>query len=152
MTAPGRKTRVEPFYEDLQKRVDTWLVSDEARRVPCAHLYRFLPSLYLFLVRVAVDARVPARERTGAASVLKYIVSPYDLIPEAVFGTAGFRDDLVLAALMVDRLHGFVEPQVLAELWQAPGDPQVIARTILDAGTALVGSELRGRLREWLPE
>ena len=68
-----------------------------------------------------------------------------------MFGTAGFRDDLVLAALMVDRLHGFVEPQVLAELWQAPGDPQVIAHTILDAGTALVGSELCERLREWLP-
>jgi uncharacterized membrane protein YkvA (DUF1232 family) len=152
MSKPVRATRVEPFYLDLQQRVEAWLGSEEARRFPCAHLYRFLPSLYLFLVRVAVDARVPARERSAASSVLKYIVSPYDLIPEAVFGTSGFRDDLVLAALMVDRLHGLVEPQVLAELWQAPGDPQVIAHTILDASSALVGPELCGRLRAWLPE
>jgi uncharacterized membrane protein YkvA (DUF1232 family) len=143
--------KAQPFVRLLQERVATWLASDEARQFQCAELYRYLPGLYVFLMRLATEPRVPPRERTGVLAALKYIIAPYDLIPEGIVGTSGFRDDLVLAAMTVDHVSEQVPTAVLTAHWQQPGDPVEVARTILDAGQAMVGAPLCERLKDWLP-
>ena len=152
MATPDEQPRVESFYRQLQHRVADWLETDEAAGTPCAELYRHLPDLFVFLTRLALDPRVPDRERAATMSSLKYVVAPFDLIPEGVVGTSGFRDDLVLAALVVERLDGRVPAEVLREHWREEGDPLVIARAILDAGDEMVGPDVCRALREWLPD
>ncbi|MBZ5588842.1 MAG: DUF1232 domain-containing protein [Acidobacteriia bacterium] len=143
--------RVASFYGSLQARVDAWLASGEAARFPHADLYRHLPDLYRFLAGVALDSRVPERERACTLSAVKYVVAPYDLIPEAVEGTSGFRDDLVLAAMMTDRLCDACTPEVIAEHWPGAGHPRNLAHTVLTAATEMVGPDIRERLGVWLP-
>lgn len=143
--------RVETFYRALQARVEEWLATDEARRFHCAELYRFLPGLYAFLIHLALDHRLPERERTGIRSALKYIVAPYDMIPEAVVGTSGFRDDLVLAALMVDRLSTTVDASIFNDHWRDAGNPREIAQKILDNSMRMVDPDICEHLKEWLP-
>ncbi len=138
------------FYGSLQERVDRWLATDEAARFPNADLYRHLPELYRFLVELALDPRVPEQERACALSTVKYVVAPYDLIPEAVVGTSGFRDDLVLAAMMADRLCDVCAPALVREHWTGRESARDVARAILEAATTLVGSDVRERLRDWL--
>jgi uncharacterized membrane protein YkvA (DUF1232 family) len=144
--------RVEPFHRQLEARVEAWLGSEEAASIPCAVLYRHLPALYAFLVRLALDARIAERERGAIMSGLKYIVAPYDLIPEGALGTSALRDDLVLAAMVVDRLYSVADPATLDLHWNAPGEPRAIASLILDAAASLVGEEICDHLRHWLPE
>jgi uncharacterized membrane protein YkvA (DUF1232 family) len=151
MTSNADHSSVMSFYSSLQTRVDAWLASDEAPRFPHAELYRHLPELYRFLVELALDPRVPEQERTCTLSAIKYVVAPYDLIPEAVVGTSGFRDDLVLAAMMVDRLCEACGPLLVAEHWRGTGEPRETARTIIECATATVGSDICKRLRAWLP-
>lgn len=148
---PGEDGKTESFYRMLQDRVERWLASGEASEVPCAVLYRHLPDLFRLLSRLAVDPRVSERDRAAVMSTLKYVVAPFDLIPEAVVGTSGYRDDLVLAAFVVERLAVSLDRDVIRERWQAPGDPVEIARNVLDSSTAMVGSELCEKLRHWLP-
>ena len=152
MTSKGAETSVMSFYSALQTRVDAWLASEDALRFPHAELYRHLPELYRFLVALALDQRVPEQERTCTLSAIKYVVAPYDLIPEAVVGTPGFRDDLVLAAMMVDRLCEACGPVPVAEHWSAAGDPREIARTILEVATGMIGTNICKRLRAWVPD
>src|SRR3989304_198967 len=121
MTSKDAETSVMSFYSALQTRVDAWLASDEAVSFPPAELYRHPPELYRFLVALALDQRVPEQERTCTLSAIKYVVPPYDLIPEAVVGTPGFRDDLVLAAMMVHRLCEALRPVPVAEHRPADG-------------------------------
>ena len=139
------------FTEILQRRVENWLASEESRRFPCAHLYRHLPDLFLLLAELSLDPAVDPRERTAVRSALKYIVAPFDLIPEGVVGTAGYRDDLVLAAYMVERLGASAGAEALRGRWHHDGDPTAIARLILDAASDLVGGEVCNRLRTWAP-
>ncbi len=141
----------DSYYLSLKARVEVWLASDEARSIPRAELYRHLPELYLLLLRLALDPAVPQRERTAVLATIKYIVAPYDLIPEAIHGVAGLRDDLVLAAFMVERLCSDCDEASLARHWQGPVPARRIAHEILDAGGALVGDDLLERLRGWLP-
>ena len=147
----GPEARVECFHRMLERRVEDWLATGEARCVPCAGLYRHLPGLFLFLTRVALDPRVPEVERRGVLAALKYVVAPFDLIPEGIVGTIGFRDDLVLAALIVDRLYSEVPADVLAEHWSTAGDPRTIARAVLTAAAEMVGPDLCDQLLDWLP-
>jgi hypothetical protein len=53
--------------------------------------------------------------------------------------------------MMTDRLCEACGSALVAEHWPWDGNPQEIARTILDAATALVGSDICDRLRAWLP-
>lgn len=152
LVSDASEEKVECYHEMLQRRVDTWLATDEARQIPCAELYRHLPSLFLFLTRVALDTRVPESERRGVLSAIKYVVAPFDLIPEGIVGTSGFRDDLVLAGLVVDRLYARVSDAALDAHWSCEGDPREIAAAILAAGNEMVGAEICEQLRDWLPD
>ena len=145
------RTPLDSFQSMLQGRVADWLKTPEAEEFPCAALYRYLPDFFSLLAHLALDHRVPDGERKATFSALKYIVAPFDLIPEGVFGTSGFRDDLVLAALVVDRLGRFVDRSVLLDNWPQPGDPTEVARFILDSGDQLVDAEICEQLKEWLP-
>ena len=50
-------------------------------------------------------------------------MAPFDLIPEGVVGPSGYRDDLVLAAYVVERLEPVVGAAALRERWHGSGDP-----------------------------
>lgn len=142
--------RLETFREMLQRRVSDWLAGEEARSFPYASLYAHLPPLFVALAGAALDPRVPRRERGAVMSALKYIVAPFDLIPEGVVGTSGFRDDLVLAAMVVDHLacRGFAG--VVRDHWREEGDPVTVAHHILEAGRSLVDEGTCEQLQHWL--
>jgi len=151
MTSKPDDPSVTSFYSSLQMRVDGWLASPEGGTFPHAQLYRHLPELYRLLVELATDVRVAEHERTCTLAVVKYIIAPYDLIPEGLVGTSGFRDDLVLAAMMVDRIGQACDPKVVAEHWSTADDPRRIARTIIESATAMIGGDICECLRAWLP-
>lgn len=141
----------DSYYQGLQQRVERWLADESVEHAPCAALYRHLPNLYRFLVGLALDPRLPATERAGLVSTLKYIVAPYDYLPEALLGTPGLCDDLVLAALAVDRLHDTCDATLLAEHWRLPGSTREVARAILAAAGELVDPGIHVRLRALIP-
>jgi len=151
MSATGNDVELGSFTATLERRVERWLASEEARRFPCADLYRFLPALFLLLAEVSLDPTVESRERTAIRSALKYIVAPFDLIPEGVVGTSGYRDDLVLAAYIVERLEPVVGAAALRCRWRGAGDPLLVARAVLDAAGLMVGPTICERLRVWAP-
>lgn len=143
--------KMHSYYRQLQIRVETWLASEEAGRHPCAELYPHLPELFLLLTELGLDSRVEERERVAIFSALKYIVAPFDLIPEGILGPAGYCDDLVLAALVVDRLATRLDGTLLTQHWRGSQDVVSVARTILESATTMVGNETCARLRGWLP-
>jgi uncharacterized membrane protein YkvA (DUF1232 family) len=150
MSVATDDTELGSFTATLERRVERWLATEEAGTVACSHLYRYLPPLFLLLAEVSLDPAVDARERTAIRSALKYIVAPFDFIPEGVVGTSGYRDDLVLAAYVVERLEAIVGAPELRARWHGPGDPVEVARAILDAAAAMIGPDVCERLSAWL--
>lgn len=81
------------------------------------------PDLVVFASRVLLDERVPRALRGEIVASLIYIASPFDLIPESLFGPFGLVDDAVVASRLFDALLNRVDPAVARELW--PGDRAV---------------------------
>lgn len=83
----------------------------------------FLPDLFRLYVRLLLDPRVSLAVKGELLVAVAYLVAPFDLVPEALLGPAGYVDDVAFLALalaqMLDR--NAVAEGLLGEHWA--GDP-----------------------------
>jgi uncharacterized membrane protein YkvA (DUF1232 family) len=84
-------------------------------------LARFLGDSARLLWRLARDRRVPWTAKVVACGAVAYVVSPLDLIPDAVPGV-GRVDDLYLLARALRHLAGAAGYDLLHELWTGSED------------------------------
>ena len=141
------ETRADDFYRRLRARLDNWLRSKEGKAYRFADYLLLLPDFVHLVIRLALDRRVPTELRTQTAAVLAYVMGPFDLVPEAMIGPIGFGDDLLLVALMIQRLLTKVPQEVVLEHWTGPTGLMQTLRTILDAAEEMVGSKVWNRLQ-----
>lgn len=86
-----------------------------------------LPDLVRLLANLLADLRVMLADKIFVASVLIYILSPVDVLPEALLGPFGLVEDLLLAIIVLFRLLGNPHnAQAIQEHWQ--GDPAVLLK------------------------
>lgn len=84
-------------------------------------LIRFLPDVVRLLADVSRDSRVPLRDKVMAGAAAAYLVSPLDLIPDAI-PVIGQMDDATLAVWAVRRLMRGAGYDVLKDLWRGTDD------------------------------
>ncbi len=102
--------------------VTLWLVKPDAARMHDS--LRLLPDLLRLLKRLAVDPALPRRIRMALFVVIAFVVSPIDLIPDAI-PVIGFADDVVIVALVLRWVARTAGRDALAMHW--PGTPDGFA-------------------------
>lgn len=81
----------------------------------------FLKDVALLFKDCAFDARVAGRDKLLLAAVAAYVLSPVDLIPDAI-PIAGQVDDLSIAVLGLRHLLRVAGPRVVEDLWRGTDD------------------------------
>jgi uncharacterized membrane protein YkvA (DUF1232 family) len=81
----------------------------------------FVKDLALLFKDCAFDARIARRDKWVLAAVAAYLVSPVDLIPDAV-PIIGQVDDLSIAVLGFRHLLRAAGPSVVEDLWRGTDD------------------------------
>jgi uncharacterized membrane protein YkvA (DUF1232 family) len=109
-----------------------------------------VPDLLLLFAGVARDPRVSRRHKLLAAAIVAYLVSPVDLMPEALLGPLGMADDIALAFLGLDLLLNRVPREVLLDHWRGERDILEVARVGTALGARLVPRPLYDRISRWL--
>ncbi|MFY9825167.1 MAG: DUF1232 domain-containing protein [Thermoanaerobaculia bacterium] len=109
-----------------------------------------VPDVFILLVRLALDKEVPRSSRALIGGAIAYFILPFDLLPEAILGPAGYLDDLVLAtAVLAQAFGGDLEPYARKH-WSGKEDLRVVIRDISETAQALLGQNLYDRLRRLL--
>lgn len=93
-------------------------------------LLRSLPALAAFIARLIGDPSLPRPVKVALVAAAVYLVSPLDLIPD-VIPLLGYVDDLLLGAIVLDGVLGYVDRQLLLRYW--PGSQRSldhVARTV----------------------
>lgn len=153
--APGPEAGSErhfEFYDELRERVQEWVRRRSGGRVSEETLEMVLaaPDLFMLLLRLAADPRVPRASRTLFATALAYFVLPVDLFPEAVLGAGGFVDDVVLAAsVLMHALGRDLEP-LAEQAWSGTGAMRDRLRWILERAGRVLGPRLSRRVERFL--
>jgi len=139
------------FYDRLRERV-LQAVERHGGRFSETTVEALLlaPDLFLLLVRLSLDRRVPPRARALIAGTLAYFILPTDLLPEAVLGPAGYLDDLVLTAAVLTQVFGGELDKYTRVHWSGKHElPRVLERITASADT-LLGAGLYARLKRLL--
>ncbi len=139
--------RTEAFAGELEARLRVWLAGEEGAEYPHGRLLAATPDLFRLIVSLLTDERLPSSTRALLVATVVTVVSPSDFLPEALLGPVGFEDDLLVLALVVQRVVGEASPQVVHEHWQGRESLDVIIALALASGAELVGDALWARLR-----
>ncbi|HSS78665.1 MAG TPA: DUF1232 domain-containing protein [Thermoanaerobaculia bacterium] len=109
-----------------------------------------VPDVFILLVRLALDKEVPGTSRALIGGAIAYFILPFDLLPEAILGPAGYLDDLVLAtAVLAQAFGGDLEPYARKH-WSGKEDLRIVLRDISETAQSLLGQNLYDRLRRLL--
>jgi uncharacterized membrane protein YkvA (DUF1232 family) len=79
-------------------------------------LLRALPDIARLVARLVRDPAVPRVMKVVLAAAAVYRISPIDLIPDFV-PIAGYLDDLLVAAVVVDGVLNHVDRSLLLRHW-----------------------------------
>jgi uncharacterized membrane protein YkvA (DUF1232 family) len=101
--------------------VTFWVMRPKAK---LQDLARLLPDVLRLLKRLAADPEMPRRIRIALAGLIAFVVSPIDLIPDAI-PVIGFADDVILVGLVLRWISRTAGPDALAKHW--PGTPDGLA-------------------------
>jgi uncharacterized membrane protein YkvA (DUF1232 family) len=97
-----------------------------------------LPRLARMIGGLLLDRGVPRTVKVALAAVAVYLASPIDLIPD-LLPWVGWIDDLLLAAVVVDGLLGYLDRGLLLRYW--PGSAESLDRS----------ARVAARLARWVP-
>jgi uncharacterized membrane protein YkvA (DUF1232 family) len=142
--AGEEEARLVRFYDRLRRRVADRVSGRFGDRASDTLL--LAPDLFMLLVRLFLDPKVPAATRSLVGGALAYFVLPADLLPEVFLGAGGFLDDVVLAAAVVSHVFsGGLRPFVERH-WSGARNAQSAIEDAVRAGEALLPSRLYRRL------
>ncbi|NJD08561.1 MAG: DUF1232 domain-containing protein [Methylococcaceae bacterium] len=83
-----------------------------------------LPDLFHLGVRLVLDPQVPTENKGALLAVLIYVMSPIDLIPDAI-PVSGWVDDLVVLVIGLNKFLEIDNPEVRAAIgrhWAGAGE------------------------------
>jgi uncharacterized membrane protein YkvA (DUF1232 family) len=119
--------------------------SEEVPQTDIKEFVLLAPRLIKLLWKLMRDPRVPARSKATLIVLGVYLISPIDLIPDAIPGL-GQLDDLFLAAFALDQILNRVPEEVVLDHWDGDEDVLQIVRQILDIATGMVPGFLKKRM------
>ncbi|HSJ55296.1 MAG TPA: DUF1232 domain-containing protein [Anaerolineae bacterium] len=136
----------QDFYRKLRKTVRIWAGGEKSKANQYLDLILAGPDLFMLLVRLSRDDRLPGADRARLAAAAAYFVNPLDLVPELVLGPAGLVDDVALAGLVLHDLLERTDPAVVSRHWEGSVDLLELVRRILAVADTMVGGPAWRRL------
>jgi uncharacterized membrane protein YkvA (DUF1232 family) len=127
------------FYQKLRMRLKEWAAGTGKDSTALKYVL-LAPDFFHLLCKVLLDRRVPAREKAKVGGAIAYFMSPLDVVPEGLFGPAGYVDDVALAAYVLNSVLESAGPEVLREHWAGDGDVLEHVRSVIKAADKLLGS------------
>ncbi len=104
-----------------------------------------VPHLVVLLGRLLADPDVPKKRKVLAGVAMAYVVSPWDLLPDAI-PFIGRVDDIVLLAAAIHHLIKSVPEEKVNDYWEGSEDALDIVAGIVQWGSDLMPRPVRNLL------
>jgi len=144
------RDRATRFYDRIRNTIQRYVESKGTLVGKTASYLLLVPDVFILLWRLTSDSRVNGKDKVLLGSAVAYYVMPFDLIPEALVGPAGYLDDLVFGVYVLNKILGNVDASILREHWSGSEDVLDSIQNVLNAAESLVGTELVGRIKKMM--
>jgi uncharacterized membrane protein YkvA (DUF1232 family) len=136
------------FYQKLRTKMRKWVKSKAGSTHKWADYLLFAPDLFHLLCKLSIDKDVPVTEKAKLAGAIAYFVFPFDLIPEAIVGPAGYIDDIALAAYVLNSIINHTNPGIVRKHWAGEKNVLDLIQEILKSADQMIGSGLWAKLKK----
>lgn len=100
-----------------------------------------MPNVIKLVARLLKDPRVPRRSKITLGLAAAYVMSPIDLIPDAI-PVIGWADDVVLVMFAIDSLIDRAGHEIVEEHWDGAADLLALVRDVVGLSRNLVPKRL----------
>jgi len=104
---------------------------EESIRDKAKQALMLIPNFVKLLYRLVGDTRVLTQEKALLLGTVAYVISPLDLLPDAI-PFLGQIDDLLLIALILKRFMNSIDRSILLEYWDGKDDLLLTIDKILE--------------------
>ncbi|MFT5470436.1 MAG: mannose-6-phosphate isomerase [Verrucomicrobiales bacterium] len=144
LTLPEEQTG---FYQKIRQKIQAWGESKKARDSRWIEYVLLAPDVFHLLCKLVADPEVPLKEKAKLGVAIAYFISPFDLMPEFIFGPIGYLDDLVLASWALNEVVNKVDPMIVRRHWAGDGDVLDMTKQLLAKADDMLGRGLLKRVR-----
>jgi uncharacterized membrane protein YkvA (DUF1232 family) len=144
------RDRATRFYDRIRNTIQRYVEGKGKVLGKTTEFLLLVPDVFILLWRLTSDARVNGKDKVLLGSAVAYYVMPFDLIPEALIGPAGYLDDLVFGVYVLNKILGNVDASILREHWSGSDDVLDTIQNVLNAAETLVGKDLLGRIKKMM--
>ena len=138
------------FYEDLRRKAKGWTKEKGGALGGKMGEYLFLlPDFFILVCRLAVDKRVPTKQKLMAGGIIAYVIMPLDIIPDFI-PLIGHVDDLVLVVMGLNMILNEIDAKVLADNWSGEGEVLEQMKKITATAEAFLDKNILQRIKNWL--
>lgn len=109
-----------------------------------------LRDFFLLLVGILLDERVDRKVKIFVGSVIAYIISPIDFIPDLLGGLFGLADDFVLTAFALNVLMNWIDPEIVASHWRGKKDLLSTVQKGIRNAEILVPEAILKKIQAWI--
>jgi uncharacterized membrane protein YkvA (DUF1232 family) len=109
-----------------------------------------LRDFFLLLIGLLLDERVDRKVKIFVGSVLAYILSPIDFIPDLLGGLFGMADDFVLTAFALNILMNWVDPEIVSSHWRGKKDLLSTVQKGIRNSEILVPEAILKKIQAWI--
>lgn len=106
----------------------------------------FLPDFLRLFTNLLKDPNTPSKERLWINAAVAYIIAPYDILPEAVFGAEGYIEDIYLCSIIARKLKTNLGREELKRHWVAEEDIAEVTQEVYEK----TKDKLEGKRKEIL--
>ena len=138
------------FYEDLRRKAKDWSQHKGGAIGGKLGEYLFLlPDMFILVCRLALDKRVPTKQKLMAGGIVAYVIMPLDIIPDFI-PVIGHVDDLVLVVMGLNMILNEIDPKVLADNWSGEGEILDQLKKVTSTAERFLDKNILGRIKGWL--
>jgi uncharacterized membrane protein YkvA (DUF1232 family) len=109
-----------------------------------------LRDFFMLLIGLLLDERVDRKVKIFVGSVIAYIISPIDFIPDLLGGLFGLADDFVLTAFALNVLMNWVDPEIVTSHWRGKKDLLTTVQKGIRNAEILVPEAILKKIQAWI--
>jgi uncharacterized membrane protein YkvA (DUF1232 family) len=156
---PERNTKfnalqAQDFYQRVRSRLVAWAQGAGAGKETTNYIL-MIPDFMALFVRLMGDPRVSTALKAEIAAASAYVISPIDLMPEMVLGPAGLIDDVIVAAIALNRVvaaMGQAGEDVLRQYWDGDDDILMVIKSLLTRADKFVNGTVWTGIKKFMRE
>ena len=139
--------RKEKRIFEIQKKIDTWVNSKEAKECLYTKYLVYAPNLLDLLVKLSFDNSLNSQDVSHINSAIKYFDSAFDLFPEEFLGIPGYLDDIFVSAYVISNISNEINNPIIKKHWTGDFDIFELAQLIIEDAEEMLGKNIYSKLK-----